>query len=334
MDCSPLISVIVPIYKVEPYLPKCIESLLAQTYRALEIILVDDGSPDGCGAIADTYAKKDGRIKVLHQENKGLSAARNTGIRYASGEYIGFVDSDDWVTNDMYRLLVEAAESYGAEISVCHFCYVYPNGREEIRRSDSFRVTAEEAIELLVAGEILQDYVCNKLFKRKLFDTIRFPEGKHFEDISTTYQIVQMASHIICIPQACYYYLQRDTGIVRSNTLRNELDCFYAKLERYYALEHKFPHCIPKMMAGLGHSAVKVWATVKCATKEEQQKYADQIGAISAFVNQHYSQIKSSAVLGITGRCTLALVRVNSTASHWVSKMLWDIYKLKHHVDR
>lgn len=136
---SKLISVIVPVYNVEKYLSKCIDSILAQTYKNLEIILVDDGSPDNCPKICDEYAKKDNRIKVIHKENGGLSAARNVALDIAKGEYIGFVDSDDFIAEDMYEVLYNLAEKYNAEISSVSFYKVIENNIITIRDSRKFR---------------------------------------------------------------------------------------------------------------------------------------------------------------------------------------------------
>ncbi len=116
-----MISIIVPVYKDEPYLRQCVDSILNQTYRDIEVLLIDDGSPDRCGEICDEFAKKDQRIRVFHTENKGLSAARNLGLREAKGEYIGFVDSDDWIEPDMYEVLLKRMQETGADISVCSF---------------------------------------------------------------------------------------------------------------------------------------------------------------------------------------------------------------------
>ena len=119
LNREPKISVIVPVYKVEPYLRKCLDSIINQTYRNLQIILVDDGSPDNCGAICDEYASKDSRIEVIHQENGGVSAARNAGLKLAAGDYIGWVDSDDWIEPDMYAYMLENMQKYEADIAVC-----------------------------------------------------------------------------------------------------------------------------------------------------------------------------------------------------------------------
>ena len=123
----PKVSIIVPIYKVEKYLNRCIDSILNQTYKNIEVILVDDGSPDRCGAICDNYSKIDKRIKVIHKKNEGLAEARNAGIKIATGEYISFVDSDDFINKNMYKVLYENAIKYDADISMCQFKYIYPD---------------------------------------------------------------------------------------------------------------------------------------------------------------------------------------------------------------
>ena len=164
-ETSPLISIIVPVYDVEPYLRKCIDSILIQSYRDLEIILVDDGSPDNCGAICDEYAEKDKRIKVIHKKNGGLSDARNAGLDIATGEYIGFVDSDDWVMPDMYEYLYKAVKEYDADMSVCGY-YDYWGKTISGRYCQDIQVyKGQEGIKALLDLKF-GNYVWNKLYKR------------------------------------------------------------------------------------------------------------------------------------------------------------------------
>ena len=169
-----LISVIVPVYKVEKYLEKCIESVLKQTYTNLQIILVDDGSPDNCGKICDEYAKKDSRIEVIHKINGGLSDARNVGINRANGRYIGFVDSDDYIKEDMYEKLINLIKEYDADISICNL-YDVIDGKEYVRNKDNgiHEYSRIDILKEILLDKNIQSYAWNKLYKKELFDEIK-----------------------------------------------------------------------------------------------------------------------------------------------------------------
>ena len=179
-----LVSIIVPVYNVEKYLSKCIDSILAQTYKNLEIILVDDGSKDNSGTICDEYSKKDKRIKIIHKPNGGISDVRNHGLKIATGDYIGFVDSDDYIAEDMFETLVSLLEKNDADISIVSF-YEYYNGKLiGVRENENVEIMNKvEAIKELLIDRKIQSYTWNKLFKKELFDGLQFPVGKNFEDI-------------------------------------------------------------------------------------------------------------------------------------------------------
>ena len=208
----PLISVIVPIYNVEKYLKKCVDSIIAQTYSNLEIILVDDGSPDSCGAICDEYAEKDSRIKVVHKENGGLSSARNAGLDIATGEYIGFVDSDDYIASNMYENLFLAL--YGAERAISNCMYVrvtesgdiypsvVPHTEYEIFSSEKF---LEEL--LLHVGDVS---VCTKLFLRDVIGELRFAEGVLNEDLLFMVEIIEKIDDVRFVGKVGYHYYIRE----------------------------------------------------------------------------------------------------------------------------
>lgn len=329
MDSSPLISVIVAIYNVEKYLKACLNSLALQTCERIEFILVNDGSSDDSAEICGEFARKDSRFKLISQENRGLSAARNTGIKYAKGRYLGFVDGDDWVDSAMYLSLFTAIEQYKADIAACQFQYVYDDGRIKIEPSHFFCVPGEEAVRLLLQGEAIQDHVCNKLFAAELFEEIRYPEGHVFEDVSTTYRLFLKAKCVVSIPEANYYYVQRDTGIVRSGSLKNEIDCYFAKYRRYMELSGQFPESVPQMIADVGHAAVKVWSLTWRAGQDVRTQYEEALGEISAFVRENYANIQTHCRMGITGRLILCLVRINKSGSYILCGLLHRIYQIK-----
>lgn len=216
------LSIIVPIYKVEPYIHRCIDSILAQTFTDFELILVDDGSPDNCPAICEDYAKKDSRITVIHKVNGGLSDARNAGLDIAKGEYVGFVDSDDYIHPQMYEMLVNSVDKLDADIAQVQYQKVMENEfLEFIPYVDcsAYSVPSDEIISHFYRKYSQHIYynVWTKIYKRGIFQTIRFPTGKCHEDVAIFYQILEHASKVAIINLPLYFYLQRETGIVRGS---------------------------------------------------------------------------------------------------------------------
>jgi len=213
----PLISIIVPVYNVQEYVRKCVLSICRQTYQNLEIIVIDDGSTDDSGRICDMLAKQDNRIKVVHQSNGGLSAARNMGLSIVTGDFIGFVDSDDWIDESMYELLYGLMIENDADISICSH-YIVKQGKIKSRymSGKKFVFTREEAMQALMKDRLIRNYVWNKLYKRHLFDQLRFPVGRLFEDLAISYQIFHQAKRVVVQEYPEYYYLVRDGSLTQS----------------------------------------------------------------------------------------------------------------------
>lgn len=210
------ISVIMPVYNVEKYIKKSIESVINQTYENLEIIIIDDGTPDNSGKIADSYAEKDNRIKVIHKENGGISSARNVGLDAATGEYITFIDSDDIANSRQYERLYEVIKKFNVQVSFCKLQRFYEN--EEIKNqkieNEKFaivdeKISPEKALEMMLMNNDVGNYVHTKMFKKELFDKIRFPEGKTYEDVATVYKAIDKANGIAYTNEKLYYYLIR-----------------------------------------------------------------------------------------------------------------------------
>lgn len=237
-----LISVIVPVYKVEPYLDKCVQSIVDQTYRNLEIILVDDGSPDRCGEMCDDWAAKDSRIRVVHKKNGGLSDARNAGMEIAAGDYIAFVDSDDWIDVNYLHHLYRAIRETGAGIAACDIRLV-KEGEAAVPAGDcgGYRVcTPEEAICDILSGSGFRAVAWNKLYHRRFLDGEKYPVGKHHEDEFVTYRILAKAEKLVYVDLPLYCYLQRSGSIMHTISMKR-LDALDAYLERLAFLELRFP---------------------------------------------------------------------------------------------
>ena len=239
-----MISVVVPIYNVEKYLEKCIDSIINQTYKDLEIILVDDGSTDSSGKIADKYAKLDSRIKVIHKSNGGLSDARNKGLKIASGKYVSFVDSDDFISNDMLDYLYKLLKENNSEISVCNFQQfsseeeIINEANNKIGKSNNY--LNEEILQILLKGDITYgDYAWNKLYLLELFHNVQYPVGKKMEDIGTTYKLYFYAKKITIGPEKKYYYYKRSDSILGKSDIKVFQDKLELSIERIEWLKEK-----------------------------------------------------------------------------------------------
>jgi glycosyltransferase involved in cell wall biosynthesis len=219
------LSIIVPVYKVEAYLHRCIDSILAQTFTDYELILVDDGSPDRCPTICDEYAQKDERIKVVHKSNGGLSDARNAGLEIAQGKYIGFIDSDDFIHPQMYEIMIFIAEQDNIGITQCEF-YKFDEGGEffSVGHYDTNNISKK----LMTSHELLENYypsyssilsttVCNKVYNASIFDSIRFPVGMYYEDSFVFLDTINSSGLLATINVPLYYYMQRNGSIMHSN---------------------------------------------------------------------------------------------------------------------
>lgn len=237
-----LISVIVPVYRTEAYLDRCVESIVEQSYENLEIILVDDGSPDNCPAMCDAWAEKDRRVKVIHKQNGGLSDARNAGLSVCTGAYIAFVDSDDWIHPDYIRLLYITAQKYNAQISACDVQFVYEGDSVKSAPSTvtSKCYTPEQAIATLIKGCVFRAVAWNKLYQRSIIQSERFPIGKNHEDEFFTYRILDRAVRLAYVDAPLYFYFQRPGSIMHMTSIKR-LDALEAYLERLNLLKAKYP---------------------------------------------------------------------------------------------
>ena len=238
---KPLISVILPIYNVETFLPRCVESVMRQTYKNLEIILVDDGSTDGCPQLCDAYAKQDERIRVLHKANGGLSDARNQGALIATGKYITFVDSDDYVKDTYVEYLYRLIEKYQTRMSLCTHTVVFENGKT-IRYDEGGDevLSTENCLERMLYDDVINTSAWAKLYETEMVRQFPYPVGKLFEDIATTYKFFMACGSIACGYESQYFYMLRSSSIVyqQFNPKKLELlemtDCMADDVRKQY----------------------------------------------------------------------------------------------------
>lgn len=245
-----MISIIVPIYNVEQYLKACVDSIRSQTYKNIEIILVDDGSPDECPQLCDEYAKVDARIRVIHQKNKGLSGARNTGIDSATGEYLIFVDSDDTIEPTMVEEVYGYAVDHGCSIVACGRNYVFEDGQVICKITDEVSKVYNfaDAMHEMNTFTLFDMSAWAKIYKKQLFEKIRFPEGKLSEDYYIAYKLFDMAQCVGYVAKPLYNYLQRQSSISRNKKINH--DFAYAAKEQMEFLDAKYPE-----LSILGHTA-------------------------------------------------------------------------------
>ena len=266
-----LISIVVPVYNVEKYISRCIESIIKQTYTNIEIIIIDDGSPDNSGVICDDFAKKDDRIRVIHQNNMGLSGARNTGIRLAMGSYIAFVDSDDWINTEMIEVLYNLIKEYDAQIAACGVEMIGDEGHVAFFSDnlDEIRVySKDEAMNELLDDKRIRNVTYNKLYKTELFEDIEFPVGRIFEDIFTTYKLIDKSNIVVYTGKPLYYYYRSNGSILRSSFNVKRFDKVYACKERASYYFENYPNLFPKASNVYVESALVSLANSSNGNKE------------------------------------------------------------------
>lgn len=237
------LSVIIPIYNVEKYLRRCIESVLKQTYLNLEIILVDDGSTDGCEKICDEYKEKDERVSVIHKKNGGLSEARNFGLKLVTGEIVTYLDSDDYIDANMYEKMIKAMRDKEADIVVCGTYIDYEDGSTKIKSEKKEKIlNTEEALIELNSFSSFDMSVCNKIFKKEIIKDIDFPVGKKSEDYFVMYQYFARAKKVVIINEAKYHYFQRSNSISRGKNVTH--DYIEGSKSQKEFFEKNFPNLI------------------------------------------------------------------------------------------
>lgn len=321
---QPLISVVIPVFNVEKYLKKNLDSIISQTYKNLQIILVNDGSTDNSAAICATYLKKDSRIELIEQENAGLSAARNVGIERVKGEYLAFIDSDDVVDSDyieyLYNLIVES----GADMSVCGIRESYENGKERIL-SANFKdenLSREKCLKRMLLEEGFNCSAYAKLYKTGLWKEIRYPAGKHYEDLGTTYRYILRSEKIAYGAEAKYEYYIRKGSISHSEFSMKKLDIveltdqMCGDIEAATKSEELRKICRLRRM----HARLSVLRMVPVATSNSRILEAKR--EMLAYVKSHKEDITNNEFATKRDRLALRLACMNFV----LFRATWSIY--------
>lgn len=293
---QPLISVIIPVYKVYDYVNKCIESIVVQTYSNLQIILIDDGSPDDCAIRCDEWTKKDDRITVIHKLNGGQADARNFGLRIAGGEYISFIDSDDYISKAFIDVLLSAALEHNSDITVCDYAKFYDGGKAEVFHDD-FVVsdyTTINGISALIDENPFRLHVWDKIYRRKAIENIFFESGKIHEDVFWLFQAFGHSEKITKINQTMYYYLQRNTSTIGQGYSLRSLDYLEEKWKSRLYIEKNYPELDLKAKLNFFGSCIYLCQCVlKYMSGEEKRQAVAAIRKYKKKCRITFSEIKT-----------------------------------------
>ena len=318
-----LISVIVPVYKVENFLKRCVDSIINQTYRNLEIILVDDGSPDNCGRICDEYQKRDSRVRVIHKDNGGLSDARNAGIEIATGQFLGFVDSDDYIAPDMYEHLYSILVNNNADISVCSASIVQEGGRPEYTDDEKILVFHGQGILYSLVYE--KKFTVNKLYKRQVFDGVEFPVGMLYEDLATTYRLMEQANTIVVSFAKKYAYVQRNGSIMNQTAFKMKTDKIAIIDEMWKHFSQKNRPQKKELLAGVIMYIINdIFKMMGRKKLENNPEYRE---CLSKFVKKKCLLIFANRYISLYNRFVLAFYILNP-------KLLAYVYRIKSRGDK
>jgi len=324
MKSKPCISIIVPVYNVEKYLKKCIDSILKQTFRDFELILVDDGSTDHSGKICDDYEKKDSRICVVHKENEGLSSARNKGIAIAQGDYLGVVDSDDFIAPDMYEVLYRNLIKENADLSVCGMYDCYVGQKCKINEPYYKVLDTQEAIKFVFEGKTVGASACDKLYKKEIFASIRYPEGKLSEDAFIIVEVLMVCKKVVFTSEQKYYYRHRAESITTKHFTLGQFDVIEA-YQKNFDLVRKYFSEIEDVAAGRLY-----WANFlvldRMIASESVKEYREGAKKIIKFLRNHCKAILYCSNLTISRKISMIALKISFPAYKMLSRYYTSRY--------
>lgn len=311
----PKISIIVPVYNCEKYISNCINSILEQSFKDFELILVDDGSSDRSFEICESFAKKDNRVRTIHQPNSGVSRARNRGLDEAKGEYIGFVDGDDCVDKEMYERLYKNLADNNADISICGIVnyFVKKDGTtEKVRQSpvDGFWIfSGEQALKEALQSRLYSVNPVNKLFKRELFDKLRYPEGKISEDAFLIPVVISKAGKVVYDSKPMYYYLRRENSITTSNFSDSGWDVVEAYKNHLNMVSEKFPNL--KKVAKFRYLWAYTYVIDKIMLSENSENYLEDFKKAFNFIKKNILQIIFNPYFSLKRKIAVTVLLIN-----------------------
>ena len=324
------ISVVVPVYRVEPYLRRCLDSIVDQSYRNLEIILVDDGSPDGCGVICDEYASGDDRIIVIHQDNRGVAAARNAGLDIATGDWIAWVDPDDWIERDMFQYLIDGASRFQADIVICGMRKTDRHASPATQYREERILNREQALREFLLNKNMNFSCCDKLTKRSLWTGLRFSDLKIGEDFLAVGRLLNRAGVIVCLPEIKYNYVTRPESALTDGSLESRLDCWRAAVMQYDELGPVWPQLMPALAGRCAAAAVGVWGAYPGAAGETRKNLFPEIKKIALFCRSHRRDALNNTELGLAGRIALRMTPYPTWWAFSIARGISRLYRIKH----
>ena len=317
------ISIIVPVYKVEKYIYRCVDSILKQSFENFELILVDDGSTDESKIICDLYESNDSRIKVIHKENGGLSDARNAGIDIAKGKYISFIDSDDYVEKDYIKSMYDAIKKDNSDISVSLHVIKYENGKTKFKFENQCDkiVNAKQALEMMLYDDGLDLSAWGKLYKTVFFNNIKFPKGRIFEDAATTYKLMDKAEKISLVNQYLYNYMIRNNSISSGKFNEKKMDLISSTKEMTDFVSQKYPDlqraCDRRLMYAYLSTITQL------AKSNEQKKYCDLKKELMTYIKKNGRKVLADKNIPKRDRVAIILCKFG----YPVFRFAWKIYE-------
>lgn len=317
---DPFVSVIVPIYNVEKHLRSCIDSILAQTYKNYEVILVDDGSPDKCGEICDEYKLKFDCIKVIHQNNQGVSAARNNAVKRSSGEYITFIDPDDYITEDYIEYLISLIKKYRAEISAGGSIYQYEGKDVKKPKAESFSsfYSPDEAISRMNYVIGFGTVAWAKMYKRYLVEAHPYPVGKRYEDIATTYKIIGDSSGLAYGDKQIYIWYQRPNSFVHKAFDGRQLDGIEATKDQLIYVQERFPKAVSAAKYRYTAKAVEL-ASLLFDTDGDKKEFKK----LQAYMNEYAIDVLRDKHAKLTMKLRISAMRLG----YYPAKIVFSVHE-------
>ncbi len=318
---DPLISVIVPIYNVEKYLPECLESIINQSYKNLEILLIDDGSTDRCGEICKSYAKKDKRIFIISQTNQGLSEARNVGIRNAKGKYLYFADSDDYLALDAIEMLYQAAVSTSSDLTIAGHTVVYEGKGLEVFKEPYGKspLSAKDAIEIGLYDKGIEFSAWNKLYHQKLFKNITFPKRRLFEDVATVYKCMLKSNKIAIIHQSLYFYRKRNDSISNRKFDPSKMDLIVSTEEMCQEILKKYPDLEKACQRRQMFAYLSTLSQMACC----KERYRKEETFCMNYVKIHSKELLNDKDLPTRDRFALVILKFG----YLPFRFCWNVYR-------
>ena len=290
-----MISVVIPVYNVEKYLRQCLDSVINQTYSDLEILIVDDGSTDNSGIICDEY-KRDERVKVFHTENQGLSSARNYALDRLKGEYIAFLDSDDWLEQNALECMLTMAQNNSADVVVCEFYQEFVNKIIKPKGTFSeFIAEQEEILDAMIVEHKFSEDVWNKLYRARLFEGIRYPNGRVFEDKAITYRLLRKSKILVYKPIPLIHYRNRIKSISNDHSLKNLVDYWKVYKERFdefSSISEKYYKIVLSECVG---AISRMWRWYDKCSETEKIMACETLDEMQSFMKDHREEIKKGS---------------------------------------